>query len=179
MAIASGVQQPRRLSSGGGERPRLERRESENRAPERRESKGKGKSREVVMEIDSDSPDVGAGKKRSRIIQSDEEEGDEEDQAPRKVSPSVGRKERVPVRQVEMMELVDDEDEEEDEVQVMGPPKAAGKAVGSKFKGLALSLKGRVKAEEVEEMHCYLVSRRLPSAPSAKELKLTPFVCLS
>ncbi|ORY77597.1 SNF2 family N-terminal domain-domain-containing protein [Leucosporidium creatinivorum] len=151
--MGSALQQPRRLSSGsGGGTPKLERRESENRAPkstvERKESKGKGK--EVDMEIDGSSPVVAPGKKRSRVVQSDGEE--EQEEAPRKVSPVVGRKDRV--EQVEMMEL-DDDDEEDDDVQVMGPPKVAGKPVGSKFKGLS-SLKGVVKTEEGEEMHCYL-----------------------
>lgn len=162
---ASQAQAPRRMSSGaGGGTP--SRRDGENQAPGGEKDKGKEKWEMEVL-IDGSSPVVGrkdsGGKgKRTRVIESDDDEGSADDAAPpRKVSPIATRQERVkPV--VTMMELVDDEEEEE--VQVMLPPpkgKAAVKlpsGAGGKFKGLISSLHGGKSQAEKEETHYYTVS---------------------
>lgn len=113
---------------------------------------------EMDLLIDGSSPAVvgGGGGKRARGGGESEGEGE----APRKVSPSVGRKERVPSG-VEVMELDDDEEEE---VQVVQPGP-------SKFKPLTTSAsKPNAPATTAEDTHCYLVRLSLLLRVVSQEL---------
>lgn len=166
----AGMQQlpPKRPSHGAGGTPI--RRDGENLAPSGAGAvtdKGKGKEKwEMEVLIDGSSPDVArkhsVEKKRTRVIESDEDEEEGEEAPPKKVSPSIGRQDRIKPM-VQMMELVDGDKEDDPDVQIMGPPskvRPAGKlpsAAGSTFKGLASSIGVNKSQQNLDDTHYYLV----------------------
>ena len=127
--------------------------------------------------IDGSSPAVArkdsVEKKRTRIIESEDEEEGEEGGPPKKISPIVGRQDRIkPV--VQMLELVDDDGDDDDDdvdVQVMPPPKVKvavnlASGSGSKFKALTSSVGAGKSQADRDETHYYLVGRQVPCSSS-------------